>query len=323
MWETVELREIRVFLVLAEELHFGRSAERLGVSPSRVSQSVRQLEAKLGGKLVHRTSRTVRLTAFGERFQQEIAPAHDQLAGILEATETSGRSLTRTLHVGLFSPPTAGPHFFRIVAEFEAKWLRDDIPRDAPLLGSPDLQSLADLANAVSVVKGMRWVTIGPRLLTIMTLAAVVPLAPLLEDVGDYVTIEIPKVPRELHDAWIPSRTPNGRPIRSYRTDRITTTELAYLVVAGRVVHPTVASAPKSWGHPDIVVIPITDMPPLRSALVWHERLTDQTALEFIQVAEEVLATQATSTDGSPPRVHQSPARRGRPRRPTPRPRRP
>ena len=68
----------------------------------------------------------------------------------------------------------------RYVAEFEAKWLRDDIPADPPLLGSTDLQSLADLANAVSVVKGMRWVTIGPRLLTMMTIAAVVPLAPLL-----------------------------------------------------------------------------------------------------------------------------------------------
>ena len=68
----------------------------------------------------------------------------------------------------------------RYVAEFEAKWLREETPTDAPLLGSPDLQSLADLANAVGVVKGMRWVTIGPRLLTMMTLAAIVPLAPLL-----------------------------------------------------------------------------------------------------------------------------------------------
>jgi hypothetical protein len=36
------------------------------------------------------------------------------------------------------------------------------------------------MANAINVVKGMRWITVGPRLLTIMTLAAVVPLAPLL-----------------------------------------------------------------------------------------------------------------------------------------------
>ncbi|MBO0876265.1 MAG: LysR family transcriptional regulator, partial [Pseudonocardia sp.] len=44
MWERVELREIRVFLALAEELHFGRAAERLGLTQSRVSQSLRLLE---------------------------------------------------------------------------------------------------------------------------------------------------------------------------------------------------------------------------------------------------------------------------------------
>jgi hypothetical protein len=43
-----------------------------------------------------------------------------------------------------------------------------------------DIQSLADLANAVNVVKGMRWITVGPHLLTMMMMAAVAPLAPLL-----------------------------------------------------------------------------------------------------------------------------------------------
>lgn len=48
------------------------------------------------------------------------------------------------------------------------------------MLGTSDIQSLADLANAVSVVKGMRWITIGPRLLTMMMIAAIAPLTPLL-----------------------------------------------------------------------------------------------------------------------------------------------
>ena len=60
MWRTVELRELRLFNTLAEELHFGRTAERLQVTPSRVSQSLRALEQKLGSPLVHRTSRRVR-----------------------------------------------------------------------------------------------------------------------------------------------------------------------------------------------------------------------------------------------------------------------
>ena len=84
MWETIELREIRVFLALAEELHFGRAAERLGLTQSRVSQSLRELELKLGERLVHRTSRRVSLTAAGERFLAEVAPAHQRLIAVLE-----------------------------------------------------------------------------------------------------------------------------------------------------------------------------------------------------------------------------------------------
>jgi hypothetical protein len=68
----------------------------------------------------------------------------------------------------------------RYVTEFEAKWTSGGFPAGEPLLGTPDLQSLADLANSVSVVRTMRWVTIGPRLLTLMTLAALVPFTPLL-----------------------------------------------------------------------------------------------------------------------------------------------
>jgi uncharacterized membrane protein YfbV (UPF0208 family) len=79
----------------------------------------------------------------------------------------------RTKGVGLYNALAA-----RYVNEFEAKWV-DAASPNQPLLGTPDLQSLADLANAVSIVKGMRWITIGPRLLTFMTVALVGPLMPL------------------------------------------------------------------------------------------------------------------------------------------------
>jgi hypothetical protein len=79
----------------------------------------------------------------------------------------------RSKGVGLYNALAA-----RYVKAFEAKWLEGTAANE-PLLGTPDLQSLADLANAVSVVKGMRWVTIGPRLLTVMTVALVGPLMPL------------------------------------------------------------------------------------------------------------------------------------------------
>jgi hypothetical protein len=80
----------------------------------------------------------------------------------------------RTRGVGLYNGLAA-----RYVKEFEAKWLEGPA-RNESLLGTPDLQSLADLANAIGVVKGMRWITVGPRLVTFMTVALVGPLLPLL-----------------------------------------------------------------------------------------------------------------------------------------------
>jgi hypothetical protein len=70
----VELREIEVFLTLAEELHFGRTAERLHLTSSRVSQVVRSLETRLGGALFERTSRRVRFTPLGKQLQRTVHP---------------------------------------------------------------------------------------------------------------------------------------------------------------------------------------------------------------------------------------------------------
>jgi hypothetical protein len=67
----------------------------------------------------------------------------------------------------------------RYVGEFEAKWLTAGATSES-LVGSPDLQSLADLGSSVDVVRRMRWLPVGPRLWIFMSVAALVPLAPLL-----------------------------------------------------------------------------------------------------------------------------------------------
>jgi hypothetical protein len=68
----------------------------------------------------------------------------------------------------------------RYVSSFDRKWLGATTPPGEPLLGTPDLQSLADLSNSISVVRSMRWVPVSPRLLTDLAIAALVPIMPLL-----------------------------------------------------------------------------------------------------------------------------------------------
>lgn len=67
----------------------------------------------------------------------------------------------------------------RYVGDFEKKWAGKDTSGE-PLLGTPDLQSLADLSNSVGVVRNMRRVPMSPRLLTDLMIAALLPMLPLL-----------------------------------------------------------------------------------------------------------------------------------------------
>lgn len=68
----------------------------------------------------------------------------------------------------------------RYVNAFDRKWIRGEAPSDESLLGSADIQSLADLTNSVNVVRGMRWIPAGRRLIILLAASVMVPLLPLL-----------------------------------------------------------------------------------------------------------------------------------------------
>src|SRR6185436_13560089 len=115
----VELRHLRYFLAVADELHFGRAAERVHVAQPAISQQIRRLEAEIGTELFHRNRREVRLAPAGEALRDYAVRAIDEVNDGVEAARRAARGEIGNLTVG-FLETAASTIVPRAVRQFRA-----------------------------------------------------------------------------------------------------------------------------------------------------------------------------------------------------------
>lgn len=96
----MELRHLRYFVAVAEELHFGRAAARVHIAQPPLSQQIRQLEQELGVVLFNRTRRRVELTPAGRAFLEEVRRVFEQTERAVHTAQRASRGEIGRLEIG-------------------------------------------------------------------------------------------------------------------------------------------------------------------------------------------------------------------------------
>jgi DNA-binding transcriptional LysR family regulator len=273
----LERHEIEAFLTLAEELHFGRTAERLHLSTARVSQAIKRMEARVGVPLFERTSRRVELTDAGRTLFDEVEPAWQRIVTAVERASAppldaafvgaaGGQLLTGAAELVRFEVRIREAQLGEIVP-----WLRDGtvavvlsvLPVDAPgLVSGPVLVS-------------------EPRVLAVPAGHALARRAAVSSrDLERVDVLTLPEtVPRSLRDEL----APGGRGPAA-----ATFNELLTLVGAGAGVLVLGAQARRYYARPDVAYVPFGDGPALRWGLVWRADRESAHVLAFARAARSL-----------------------------------
>lgn len=315
----LEIRELECFLVLSEELHFGRTAERLYVSQARVSQLLGALERRIGARMFERTSRRVRLSPQGERLLSGLRPAYDTLHAVLDQAKAAARGIEGVLRVGFVGNPDdtiLGPVGVFTERHPDCEVAMIEMPLTDPFgplqRGEVDAAfvclPMRERELAVGTVTGHAPITLAVSLRH--PLAARTAISS--EDLADCTVVDIAgPAPRYWRERLSPAATPSGRPIRRGPT-ACTLQEAMSMIAVDRGTMLFCSLVADYSGRPDIAFVPVTDLPSSECALVWHrENATARVQAFGRAAADHAAALPRPSGSGAAVTAPPHPARTG------------
>lgn len=287
----IPVHTLRYFRCLADELHFGRAAERLSITSPSLSQQIAGLERTVGGRLFDRTSRSVSLTPLGSALvphATRVLDAHDELGDWVSRTR---RSDAPVLRIGVVAAGAAPLTSAIMAAVASMPDLRLEMRRvgffevvDELLGGSADVVlAAAPLAHDPAVIDATPLWT-EPRVL-------VIPRSHRLAERG---SISIGDVSEETFIAasggdpatlawWLVDPRPDGAHPRvgAHANDL---EGILDLVEAGVGVNIAAASAAAHFPRPTLAFVPIEDIQPA-TVLLCTRRPPSALAADFARIA--------------------------------------
>ncbi|HWE87894.1 MAG TPA: LysR family transcriptional regulator [Pseudonocardiaceae bacterium] len=265
----METRELRYFVAVAEELHFGRAAQRLGIAQPPLSRAIRQLERRLGAALLERTSRAVALTEAGLVLLREGRAALDAVEAADRRTRRA--ALAATGHAGVVLVTKAGASNELLAKILDAYAAEPDAVTVDVLLCGPGEQErrLRDGRADVALLHRPFDTTAGFDTEELRTEGQVVVLPaghPLTGQtqvrIADVTDLPMPRWP--LPDGTYPNGP--GPPVRDH-------TQLLQLIALGRA-SAVLPESVRAHLRDDLAAVPVLDAPTVTTVIAWppHSR---------------------------------------------------
>ncbi|WP_432069030.1 LysR family transcriptional regulator [Streptomyces sp. AA1529] len=291
----MELRDIEIFLTLAEELHFGRTADRLHVSQARVSQSIAKQERRIGARLFARSSRRVELTPIGAQLREDLGAGYRRIVEGTRAATAAARGAAGTLTLGLHGPQAHDQA--RLIDLFRTRHPEVELRiREMSFTDpfGPLRSGSVEVATAWLPVREPD-LTVGPPVVTEPLLLMVATDHPLasraavgMEDLADW-TLPHPAVP--VPEYWlrtlVPAHTPGGRPIR--RGPKVSTfQEVAAVVAAGEAISLVHGDAARYYRWPGLRYLHPYDAPTASWVLIWPTARESAPVRELARAARDM-----------------------------------
>jgi DNA-binding transcriptional LysR family regulator len=290
--QNVTLRQLEAFLAVAEELHFGRAAERLRVSAPWMSHTVRDLERAVGVELLSRTTRSVELTPAGRVFAGLADQLLAGLSAAIKTTRTMGRADGGTLKLGY----TIGAgldvvhRLLRTYHDREPDAVIETSEYDFadPSAGLRDKQVHAAVVRPPLGLPGLVSVELATERI-VASLPDDHPLAgrPSLSvaDVLPEPIIAAPVSPGPWRDYWVLADYRSGPP--PVVAEASTLDGEMHLVARGAGLSITSEAVGTWYKRPGVTFVPIADLPPCSVTLAWWPQDTALVA-GLAAVANEV-----------------------------------
>ncbi len=313
MSSLLETRELRYFLAVAEELHFGRAAERLGMAQPPLSRAIRQLEQRLGVPLLNRSTRHVSLTAAGAVLAEEGPAALTLIEAMARRARRAGVARPR-LVLALKADSDAGllPD---ALAEYESGGAR---PLPELLLGGwgDQARSLRDGRADVALLHApfdARGLDVSPLLSEprVLALAAGHRLArrrrlALADLAGEPFPRWEGEGGEEIAPLWCGRDPEAGRgprpgltpPERASGPPAADLSQLLRLVELGRAVAFVPASVAARYPRSELAYRPVSDLTPLTLVVAWPQQSRSLDTAAFVRAASVVAERRTEPADG-------------------------